>query len=134
MEMHVKVLGAVYVALGALGLVATVVLVVLFGGIFGLAAASSAGGPDAAVGMSMLALGGVLVLGAALVLSVPALVVGWGLLTLRTWAWLAGIVLSVLMVMNFPFGTLVAVYGLVVLLHEDSQRLLGRAVRRPQPQ
>lgn len=133
MERHVRVLGALYVALGALGVAGAIVLTLVFGGIFGVAAASSGGGPDAALGMSVLALAGVLLLGAALVLSVPAIIVGWGLLTLRAWAWLAGIVLSVLMVVNFPFGTIVAAYGLIVLLNEDSERVLGRAARPEHP-
>ena len=128
MEKHVRVLGAVYIALGALGLVAAVVLLLVFGGILGLAAASSNGGADAALGMSLLAATAVAVLAAALVLSVPAMIIGWGLLTLRTWAWLAGVILSVLMVVNFPLGTLVAIYGLIVLLNEDSGRVLGRRI------
>jgi hypothetical protein len=130
MEKHVKVLGAVYIALGALGLVAAVLLLLVFGGILGLAAASSNGGADAVFGLSLLAATSVAVCAAALLLSVPAMIVGWGLLTLRAWAWLAGVILSVLMVVNFPLGTLVAIYGLIVLLHEDSGRVLGRRIPR----
>lgn len=123
MHTHVRVLGAVYVALGAIGLVATVVLAVIFGGLAGVANASALGDT---LGFRLGALASVVIILAAIVLSVPAIIVGWGLLRFRPWAWVAGLLLTVLMLVHFPFGTLVAVYGFFILLNDEVARLFGR--------
>ena len=116
MRDHIKVLGWLYVAGGVLMLL----LGFFFGSLFGVAGLLSERGEDAAV------LGGI---GAALavfigVLGVPSLLCGWGLLTLRRWSRVLGIVLSFLQLANFPLGTLVGGYGLWVLLNDDARRLL----------
>ena len=115
MRDHIKILGWLYVAGGALMLLIGFFL----GSLFGVAGLLSGSGEDGAV------LGGI---GAALavfisLLGVPSLICGWGLLTFKRWSRVFGIVMSVLQVANFPFGTLMGGYGLWVLLN-DAQRVL----------
>jgi hypothetical protein len=126
MDMHVKVLGAAYIVLGAIGLVAALVVTAVFG-VFGVASLTA---PHAAPGLRFIAIAGLAALTGALVLSLPAILIGWGLLTLRPWGWIAGLVLTALMLLHFPFGTMVAMYGLFVLLTDDAARLFGRVVTR----
>jgi hypothetical protein len=70
----------------------------------------------AAVGLT----GRFLAIGAA-ALTLPVAATGWGLLAHRRWARLTGIVFSAILVVLFPFGTLVGAYLLWVLLSARSE-------------
>jgi len=59
------------------------------------------------------------------VLSLPGIVTGIGLLRLRPWARILGIVLSALSLLMVPFGSLLGIYGLWVLLSKDTERLFN---------
>lgn len=59
------------------------------------------------------------------VLSLPGLIIGIGLIRRRPWARIAGIVLCILGLMAMPFGTIVGVYGLWVLFSKDTERLFA---------
>jgi len=121
MDTHVKVVGALNVVLGAFGLLIAAATMLIFGGATWLVGA--AGGPDAATAMPILGLTGAALSTFLLVLSLPALVIGVGLLQRRAWARVAGIVISLFNLFNFPFGTLIGVYGLWVLFAKDTERL-----------
>jgi len=55
------------------------------------------------------------------VLSLPSIIGGWGLMNFRPWARILVIILSVLHLFNFPFGTALGVYGLWVLLGDPGR-------------
>jgi hypothetical protein len=126
METHVKVLGALQIALGALGLLAAVVLVVVFGVASSVVAAVD--DPNAAIAIPIIGLTGTALVAVLLLLSLPNVIAGIGLIRLRPWARIAGIVLSILGLMMFPFGTIVGVYGIWVLFSKDTERLFERPV------
>jgi hypothetical protein len=123
MHTHVKVVGALNVVLGAFGLLIAAAMLLIFGGATWLVGAT--GGPDAAVAMPILGLTGAALAGFLLVLSLPGVVIGIGLLRLRAWARVAGIVISLLNLFNFPLGTLLGVYGLWVLFSKETERVFG---------
>lgn len=123
METHVKVVGALHVVLGALGLVGVLVLIFVFGGAASIVGAS--GDPDAARAVPIIGLVGTFVVVLTFILSLPGLIIGVGLLRLRPWSRVAGIVLSILDLMWIPFGTVVGVYGLFVLFSKDTERLFA---------
>jgi hypothetical protein len=58
-----------------------------------------------------------------LVLSLPGLVVGIGLMQFRPWARIGGIILSALDLFGFPFHTALGIYGLWVLLNGQTERM-----------
>ena len=60
-------------------------------------------------------IGGILVM-LVFTLSLPDIIAGIGLLKHRPWARILMIVVSVLNLINIPFGTLLGIYGLWVLL------------------
>jgi hypothetical protein len=68
----------------------------------------------------------------ALLLFTPALVAGYGLLKRKSWARTAGIVAALLMTLNIPFGTALAIYSLWFLsgrgtqLYEDESARFAR--------
>jgi hypothetical protein len=56
-------------------------------------------------------------------LSLPGLIAGLGLLQLKSWARILGIVLCAINLINIPFGTIFGIYGLWVLLSKETERL-----------
>ena len=121
METHVKVLGVLQIALGSLSLLAAVVITVVFIGSLG--AMGFSGDPDAERALPLVGFVGTSIVALLVVLSLPGILTGIGLLQLRPWARILGIVLSVLSLMAIPFGTIVGVYGLWVLFSKETERL-----------
>lgn len=120
METHVKVLGLLHVALGALGVCCALFLMVVFGGTTGMIGAS--GQATTAVNLGIIEMAFVSFI---VVLSLPAVIIGVGLIKRQAWARVAGIVLCVLDLMVVPFGTLVGAYGLWVLFSSETERIFA---------
>ncbi len=121
METHTKVLGVLNIVSGVLGLCIALVLVLVFGGVSALVAAE--GDADAVLAVPIIGLTGMMVVLFTVALSLPSIIIGWGLYRLRPWSRIAGIVLSIVSLISFPFGTILGVYGLWVLFSKDGQRL-----------
>ena len=128
MTTHIKVLGILHLVLGFLLVLGGLFGMVFFGGLATLVGIRERA-PDALVGVSVLAGIGGIVLVAAVLLAVPGLVAGFGLLQFRPWARILTIILSALELLNVPFGTALGIYGLWVLTQPESERLLGAGVR-----
>ena len=122
MDTHLKVLGALQIAMGTLGLFAAAVLVVVFG--VASSAVGMSGDPEATtIALPIIGITGVALVTFLVVLSLPGVIVGIGLLQRRPWARIAGIVLSILALIMVPFGTIVGVYGIWVLFSKDTEKL-----------
>lgn len=124
METHVKVLAVLYLALSALGTLAAFVIAAAFGAAGVVAAAA---GGRAVIALPIIGLTGTALSAFLLVVSLPGLAAGIGLLTYKPWARILTIVLSVLNILNFPIGTLIGAYGLYVLLSQEGARLFAAA-------
>ena len=121
METHVKLLGALQIAFGAIGLFMALLLIFVFGGAAGIVGASD--DPQAAIALPIIGITGVALVAFLLGTSLPGVVIGIGLLRLRPWARVAGIVLSIIALMMVPFGTVIGVYGLWVLFSKETEHL-----------
>ena len=124
MTTHVKVLGVLYIALSALTLCAALFLGLGLGvatGIVGQTAAPE----DAAVALPIIGVAGTALVVFLLVLSLPGLITGIGLLKLQPWSRIVGIVLAVINLINIPFGTALGIYGLWVLLNKETEMLFA---------
>ena len=121
METHVKVLATLQIVMGAFGLLLALILVLVFGGAAGIVGAVD--DPEAAIAMPVIGITGMALVTFFVVLSLPGVIVGIGLLKFRPWARIGGIVLSILGLMVIPFGTIVGVYGLWVLFSKEAERL-----------
>ena len=122
MDTHVKVLGVLFIVLSGLGLVAALFLMLAVGaatGIVGTAAHSA----DAALAVPIIGIAGSALVAFLLILAIPGLITGIGLLKYRPWARIAGIVLSALHLIHIPFGTILGIYGLWVLLNRETEVL-----------
>src|SRR5690349_310880 len=113
MVTQAKVLGILHIVFGALGILVALGLLLLFGGLAGVIAASAEDGPhdDRAAAMGVLSIIGAIVFFVVLILSLPGLIAGIGLLKFRPWARILGIVISALDLIHVPFGTALGVYG-----------------------
>ena len=128
MATHVKVVGSLQIALGAMGLFGALVLTFVFGG-----AASAVGvsaDPDARVALPIIGITGMALVTCLAAVSLPSIIIGIGLMRLRPWARIAGIVISILSLMMIPFGTIVGAYGLWVLFSKETERLFEPAGAR----
>jgi hypothetical protein len=117
MDKHLTVLGVLYIVLSTLGLmVAGVVLLTLGGG--GLMS-GDVGTMSAALAIA------VLVSSFFILTSVPGIIAGIGLLRRSSWSRILGIVVAALHLMNIPLGTIIGIYGIWVLVQDDTTRLLA---------
>lgn len=126
MTTHVKVLGVLYIALSAMLLLGALFLFFAVGtatGIVGLNADSR----DAAIALPIIGIAGTALVVFLLVLALPGLITGIGLLKFQPWARIVGIVLGVLNLLNIPFGTIVGIYALWVLLSKETEVLFSGA-------
>jgi hypothetical protein len=130
MDTHVKVLGVLYIALSALGVLAALFLMVTLSGSAALVGAA-ADAEDAAIALPIIGIAGTALLLFLLAVSLPGLVTGFGLLNYKPWARILGLVLSAINLINIPFGTILGVYGLWVLLNKDTERLFNKTAIVP---
>jgi len=123
MKQHVSILGILYIVFGCLGILGALAFLALFGGMAGIVGLVAQDEPDAAVAVPILGGIGLVVSIVIALMSIPGLVVGIGLTKFRGWSRIAGVVLSVLNLLNFPFGTALGAYGLWVLLSKETEPL-----------
>ncbi len=122
MQSHVRILGAIHIVFGAMGLLGGLAVLILFGGIATLVGFAGAGEGRAIAVPVLGGIGGVLFL-LALVLSLPGMIAGVGLLKMRPWARILTLILSVFNLLSVPFGTALGVYGFWVLLSKEGEQL-----------
>ena len=108
MQTHVKVLAILHIVFGALGVLIGLAIFAFFGGIAGLIHMDH--DPDA-----------------ALMVPIPGIIAGIGLLSYQPWARILTIVLSILDLVSFPFGTALGIYGLWILFTADGARIFERS-------
>ena len=116
MKQHIDILGWLYIAFGALGLLgATIVLIAAVGG--GLLSRDA---ETAAIASGA----GLLVAVLVGLLSVPNLIGGWGLLKRKSWSRILVIVLGCIGLLSIPLGTILGIYTLWALTKPEAQALL----------
>ena len=124
MDTHVRVLGVLNIAIGAVGLVVAALMMIGVGGAAGIISASA--DPDeAALAVPILSIVGAFVVVVLVAFSAPAIVTGIGLLYFKPWARILGIVVSAIALLGFPWVTILGVYGLWVLFSKDTERLFS---------
>lgn len=133
MQTHVKVLAVLFIVSSALGVLVALGVMAMFAGAAGIVGAT-AEGEDAVIAMPIIGLTGSFLTIFLLVVSLPGLITGFGLLSLRPWARILGIVLSAINLINFfffPIGIVMGAYGLWVLLSKDTEHLFENQLASP---
>jgi hypothetical protein len=117
MSTHVKVIAWLYIVLGALGLFgAAIAALAIIGG--GLISADR-------TAIAITSIVGIVIATIIVVLSIPGMIAGAGLLRYRPWARILALVLAVLNLPGFPTGTLLGIYTIWALLDDETSRLFG---------
>jgi hypothetical protein len=112
MRQHVTLLGAFLIAHSALSLLLAMILFISIAGgglLSGDATAIAITGTVAAV------LGGFFVL-----ISLPGLIAGIGLLYHKKWARILGLIICILGLLAVPLGTALGIYGIYVLTRDET--------------
>ncbi len=123
MEQHIKVLSVLFIILGILGIVVAVAFLFLGAGM-AATILSQDDSNEARVGAAWA--GGCITFVAALfgIMAIPSIIAGWGLSQHKRWARILAIILAILSLPQFPVGTAIGVYALVILFNDESKRIL----------
>src|SRR5687767_5662389 len=121
MEKHITVVAVLWLALGGLGLLVALIAFVAIVGGGALSGDMEAIAITGTVGTAIAAL--------LVVLSVPAVIAGIGLLKKAEWARVLTLVLSFLALMGIPFGTALGIYSIWVLLNAQATPLFAPGSR-----
>lgn len=116
MEQHIRIVAILYIVLGALGLLAAIVVLGIF--LVGAGAGMLSDEPEGALASGTC---GTIIAVVVAVISLPNLIAGLGLQKRRKWARILTIILSVLNLFSFPIGTAIGGYALWALLNDQSQ-------------
>lgn len=112
LHLHITVLGWLYVVGHAIFLLIGLFIFMLLTGIGVVSGDSTA--------MMVLSVIGTAVGLVLVILAIPGLVAGYGLLTRKSWGRILAIVVGILSLINFPLGTAVGIYTLWVLFQEEA--------------
>lgn len=126
MKDHVRILAVLNIVMGCLSLLVGIGLLMFFGGL-GVFASVAGGGqdPDAWIALPVMGAIGGIVFVSLVVVATPQIVGGIGLLKEKPWARILMIVVSALSLLSIPIGTAMGIYGLWVLLNEETARMFG---------
>jgi len=133
MAQHVKILGILHIVFGALCVIGGLIVLIIMGGIAGIVGASDPS-QDTAVAIPILAAIGGFVCILCLVIGLPGLVGGIGLLQYKPWARITVIVLSALDLIHVPLGTALGIYGFWVLLNPQTEAMFKQPPFHSMPQ
>jgi hypothetical protein len=117
MEKHVTFIGALRIGLGLLGILAAMIVVtaVVGGGLI-------SGDREA---IRITAIVGPVIAFFLVLLSVPGIIGGIGLLKWKPWARFLVLILAVLDLFNIPIGTALGVYTIWVLMRDETVQLFA---------
>lgn len=121
MEGHRRFVGWLHVVLGAVDVVLALLVFGAFTGVAAIAGAAGAGLAAPLAGTAGLIIGGLMAITA-----LPNLLAGWGLLQHRSWGRLLALVLALLNVFKFPWGTILAAYTFWVLTDDSVEARFQR--------
>jgi hypothetical protein len=113
---HIKVIGVLHIVSGVMSLVGALTIFLALGVAGGIVASQ---GEHGAAGV--LAIVAIVICGFLAIVGLPGIIGGWGLLAGKEWARILVIVLGILHLLNFPLGTALGIYTLVILLRDDPQ-------------
>jgi tRNA A-37 threonylcarbamoyl transferase component Bud32 len=119
MDKHITIVAVLSIVFGTMGvLVGTFLFVVISGG----GAISGDSMAESITGIVATAMGGFFML-----ISVPDIIAGIGLLKRRSWARILAFALAILDLMQIPIGTAIGIYVIWVLLNDDTIKLFAQA-------
>lgn len=123
---HIRTVGILHIAFASLTILVGMVLLLLLGGLATFVGTQDSSS-DAMLGATVLGGIGAFLFVLMVLLSVPGMIAGIGLLRMRPWARVLTIVVSALELLSFPIGTALGLYGLWVMVQPETERLFQTA-------
>lgn len=138
MRDHIKILGILNIIMGSLTALLAFCVLLFMGGLasflaMGVSNSSGSDAENARIMAPVMGLIGVVVATFFLILAVPSILGGWGLLKYKSWSRVLMILVSALNLLHIPLGTALGVYGLWVLTNDQSRLLLESGGTMPPP-
>ena len=118
MKTNIKVLAWLHIVLGILGILLGAVAFLIL-----MSAGLISGDDEAFVVLSIVS---TFIAGLTVVVSVPGIIAGIGLLNLRSWARVMALILAFFNLLAFPHGTVFGIYTFVSLLNPDASTLFNK--------
>ena len=116
MERHIDIIGALWIAMGALGVMAGFLV---FGLLFGISFIPNMG-YEAPIILRAIGFGVGIFL---IVLSAPEIIAGVGLLKRLEWARILTLVVAFFNLLSLPFGTALGIYSIIILFKEEAIKI-----------
>jgi hypothetical protein len=129
MKQHVQILAILNIVWGSFGVFAALVILLVCGAV-GIIGMSSPHDPDARIALPIIGFFGSMIFLVLVLTSLPSIVAGIGLLRLAPWSRILTIVVSAFHLLSIPFGTALGIYGLWVLLCNETHPISAPA-RKP---
>jgi len=117
MSKHITAVGALHIGFAIMGIVSGIIIFLILSSIGLFIEDIEAQSILSLIGSSI----GIFLI----VVSVPGLVAGIGLLYLKNWARILTLIISVLDLFNIPLGTLLGIYSIWVLVQEDTIKIFN---------
>jgi hypothetical protein len=121
MQKHITAVAALHIGFGILGIVVGLVIFALLSGIGMLVHDHDT--------QFILWIIGVSVGSFLIIISVPGVIAGIGLLKFKNWARILVLIISAIDLLNIPFGTALGVYSIWVLVQEETIQIFNSSVR-----
>ena len=118
MKKHITAVAALHIGFGVLGIIIGFVLFALLSGIGAIAEDGNAQFVLWIIGTS---LGAFLI-----VISIPGIVAGMGLLKFKEWARILTLIISAIDLINIPFGTALGIYSIWVLVQDETIEIFNQ--------
>lgn len=117
MEKHITILGAFYIAFSAQAVLAAII-------VFGILVGGGLLSGDMEAIRITSSVGSALAFFLLLV-SIPGIICGIGLLKRQAWARILGLILSFLNLLHLPLGTILGIYGIWVLMQDETAQIFA---------
>jgi hypothetical protein len=116
MEIHLKILGILFIVSGVLSILFAGVVVFVF-----LGSGLISGDFNATAILTTI---GLFLASFSFITGIAEIISGWGLLDRKKWSRILAIVMGIINLLAFPFGTALGVYTLFVLFNPESEKYL----------
>lgn len=123
MEKHIDVLGALWIAWGAIG---CLIGMIFFGILFGVSFIPDMGHETPIILRSVGFGLGLFIF----ILSVPEIIAGIGLLKRLEWGRILALVMAFFSLLSIPLGTALGIYSIVILLREETAALFKSVAQK----
>ena len=120
METHKRILGILFVITGVFQLVVLSILSLFFATIFAFAL-SQVDGDEQAIVESILGIVRFIPILIIIIISIPSLIAGAGLLSKQKWAMTLALIIGCLKLFSFPVGTALGIYTIWVYAEDQKQ-------------